>query len=141
MVTQTRQEPATKGGSKMPRGEKIERPDVDPDALFGGTLNADEATKAIPGRDRKPAQLVIDQQVGEAHEAWRYKGSPERAFLKLARLDCVATQRVSPEIAEPVHAMIVKAGVLHDVSIRFGKNYTDDDGRTVISYVAMDRKS
>lgn len=115
-------------------------------------LDASLAKVSQPIRERSDRQQAMDETVKRLHEHWAKVGKPT-TWGEMVTRKCVATYFVQPDKAGGVKTLIKRAGVLHEVAIRWGSefpatgemvkryNLPDEyEGRTVISFAVRDKR-
>jgi hypothetical protein len=115
---------------------------INDDDLGFETAPATMVTVLAPTRERDskpdPQQDKINEVVKASFDQWQAKANGERSFAALLKADLVTLNRADPNKVETIKFKIRKAGTKHGVTVRFGEpGKLDDDGRELISFVAM----
>jgi hypothetical protein len=85
--------------------------------------------------EREPEQIAVDKLVNTAYKRWVEAGKPQ-AWLES---DTGYLMKMPKEQVETFMYRVRKAGTYYDVAIRFGKVLEDEDGKSLVLFIAKDR--
>lgn len=86
-------------------------------------------------RPRGEFQQVIDALVKDLHDQWKTAGSPDLRKSPRKKLT------VPVHKAADVRAKLTKAGVFHNVAVKWGDERFDPNGHAVITFTARDKQT